>query len=434
METNLSQHAALIERDRRAVWHPFTQEKWEPSPIPITHAKGSMLYAANGKSYIDGISSWWANLHGHCHPYIVEKIAQQARRLEHVMFGGFTHETAISLAEKLLGLLPHPFSRVFFSDNGSTAVETALKMVFQYWVNHGNHQKTRLLSLEGAYHGDTFGAMSATGRTGFNKPFWPWLFDVVTIPPPFAGQEEESLAVLEGHLREHETIAGFIFEPIIQGAGGMRIYSADALARMIERCRKSGVITIADEIMTGFGRTGPSFAEEHAGVFADIICVSKGLTGGFLPLAATMCSEMIYEAFLHDAKEKAFLHGHTYTANPLACSAALASLELFEQEGCTIARQKIESAHSIMRLRWLHHEKVKRCEVLGTILIVEYACSQEPGYFNELSKELRHHFMDNGVLLRPLGNVLYVMPPYCITEDELGRIYELIDNSLGNIK
>lgn len=362
--------------------------------------KGAYVFDENGNRYIDAISSWWVNLHGHCHPYINEKIKVQLETLEHVIFAGYTHPQAIELAERLLALTS--LDKVFFSDNGSTAIESALKMVLQ--AKGGG----KIVSFKSGYHGDTFGAMSAAGKNHFNKPFWPYLFEVETIDPPLHGQEDLTLYQFD---KIKDPVA-FIFEPHLQGSGGMVTHSLKGLKAMIRRCQEKGIITIADEVMTGFGRTGPLFISSELN--PDILCLSKGITGGYLPLGATLVKEKC--CFYEDV----FLHGHSYTANPLACAAANASLDLLLSEECQKARSFIQSQHEQFKKKI----QVKRCEVIGTILIVEI--DSTASYFNPIKDQLYHFFLNRGILIRPLGNVLYIMPPYCIGEEDLQHIYSTI--------
>lgn len=421
-------HSSLSDMDRSCIWHPFTQMQTAGPPIPIIKAKGLFLYAEDGSSYMDAISSWWVNLHGHAHPYIIEKVKIQMETLDHVIFADFTHSTAVELASRLLEILPGCMSKIFYSDNGSTAVETALKMAIQYWHNQ-NKPKRKVLCLKHSYHGDTFGAMSAAGKNEFNKPFWGHLFETIMIDPPFIDMHEHSLCQMKQVLTD-ENIACFIFEPLVMGSGGMITYPAKGLDALLKLCKQHNVLTIADEVMTGFGRTGPLFACEYLEESPDIICLSKGLTGGFLPLGATACTEEIFNVFLSTALRKALLHGHTYTANPIACSSALASLDLLQRTACTIQRERISSCHRKFCQTWNHHPKLKRCESIGTLLILEYS-SANRSYFQSMRERLYRHFLDRGILLRPLGNVLYVMPPYCIQEDELTQIYDQITMTLG---
>lgn len=419
-------YSNLIPRDAACVWHPFTQAHTAQPPIPIVSGQGSYLHAADGSRYLDAISSWWVNLHGHAHPYIAEKISSQAHTLEHVIFAGFTHENGIVLAERLTHLLPGKMSRIFYSDNGSTSVEIALKMAIQYWHNRNpSTEKIHIVRFKHSYHGDTFGAMSAAGRHELNQPFWPYLFTTHSIDPPEKGFEESSLLQLKAILETY-SCACFIFEPLVQGAGGMRTHSPQGLSALLKLCKAHHVLCIADEVMTGFGRTGPLFASSTLDISPDIICMSKGLTGGFLPLGATACTEEIYQAFLSSNPCKAFLHGHSYTANPLACAAALASLDLLEKHACTHQREKIHISHASFIQRYGQHPRLRRCEALGTLLILEYASKGESSYFDALRDKLYSYFISKKILLRPLGNVLYVMPPYCISSQELSEIYDNI--------
>lgn len=425
MATTISSTDSLIERDRACIWHPFTQMQTARPPIPIARAKGIYLYAEDGRSYLDGISSWWVNLHGHAHPYISEKIRLQAELLEHVIFADFTHSPAVDLASRLLKILPGTMSKVFYSDNGSTAVEAALKIALQYWYNQDpKTSKTKVICLKNSYHGDTFGAMSASGKNLFNIPFWNHLFAVETIDPPIKGQEEQSLLQLQSILKKNEA-ACFIFEPLVLGSGGMIIYPPESLNSLIHYCKQHDVLTIADEVMTGFGRTGTLFACEQLSNQPDMICLSKGLTGGFLPLGATVCSQKIFNAFLGETLHRSFLHGHSYTANPLACSSALASLDLLLKDACSRQREMIASSHQGFCREWSSHPKLKRCESLGTILALEYL-ADNTSYFQPLRDQLYNFFLNQGILLRPLGNVLYILPPYCILNEELERIYRQI--------
>lgn len=423
METQFSQNLSIKAKDRACIWHPFTQAQTARDPIPIIRAKGIYLYAQDGSCYLDGISSWWVNLHGHAHPYIVDKIKAQAEVLEHVIFADFTHLSAVELASRLLQILPGNMSKVFYSDNGSTAVEVALKMALQYWYNH-NVPKTKIISFKNGYHGDTFGAMSSAGRNEFNRPFWTHLFEVESINPPIIGQEEVSLSELKAIL-EKGGVACFIFEPLILGSGGMITYSADGLNQLMECCKQYDVLTIADEVMTGFGRTGTLFACDQLNQSPDLICLSKGITGGFLPLGATACTEEVFNAFLSNHLNQAFLHGHSYTANPIACSSGLASLDLLLETACSEQRKMIKNCHENFCAQWGLHPKLKRCEAIGTILALEYQ-SESNSYFQSLRDRLYYFFLNKGILLRPLGNVLYVLPPYCIQPDELNFIYENI--------
>lgn len=415
---------SLVIEDQKYVWHPFTQAKTALPPIPIVRGEGAYLYSSCGKRYIDAISSWWVNLHGHAHPYIADKIAQQARSLEHAIFAEFTHQPAIDLAKGLIEILPGGMSKIFYTDNGSTAVEVALKMAIQYWHNHQHHSaRSKIISFKNAYHGDTFGAMAAASKNDYNRPFWPYLFDVESIDPPFFGKEDVSYAQLQNCIKN---AACFIYEPVIQGSGGMISHSTHGLDALIKLAKSHNVITIADEVMTGFGRTGPLFASSHMTNQPDIICLSKGLTGGFLPLGATACRQEIFDMFLGDDKSKALLHGHSYTANPLACTAGLASLDLLLTQTCSQQRRSIESLHNEFKNNIGSHPKLTRCDVTGTILALEYRSQEGYSYFNKLRDQLSSFFLSKQILLRPLGNVLYILPPYCICPEDLKEIYDAI--------
>ncbi len=417
---------SLSERDAKVIWHPYSQMHTAPLSIPIAKAKGAYLYTEDGTAYFDAISSWWVNLHGHSHPYIAESIASQALCLEHVMFAGFTHESAVALGEKLTALTG--MDKIFYSDNGSTAVETGLKMALQFWHNTCLPKK-KFLSFKNSYHGETFGAMSVSDRNAFNIPFQNHLFPSEHLELPSQGNEEKFLTSLKKTLESQE-IAAFIFEPLILGAGGMKTYSPQALSEAIKLCRKYEVLTIADEVMTGFGRTGPLFACDLLEEKPDILCLSKAITGGFLPLGATLCNQKIYDAFLSPSYSKAFLHGHSYTANPLACAAALASLELLLGKPCEAQREMIARSHQAFCKRFHSHPALIRCESLGTILILEYSTAEPSGYLNPIRDRLYRYFMENRILLRPFGNTVHVVPPYCITEEELITIYSHLALSL----
>ncbi len=423
---------SIIEKDRAYIWHPFTQMQTARPPIPIVRGEGVYLYSEDGRRYLDGISSWWVNLHGHSHPYIVEKIAAQAAQLEHVIFADFTHSPAAELASRLIAILPGAMSKIFYSDNGATSVEIALKIALQYWYNKNPKTvKSKIICFKNGYHGDTFGAMSVSGKNDFNRPFQKHLFETELIDPPLKGQEEHSLSQLKAIINKG-TSACFIFEPLILGSAGMIIYPPEGLNELIRYCREHNVLTIADEVMTGFGRTGTLFACSQLEEKPDIFCLSKGLTGGFLPLGVTGCTEKIYDAFLGPELQTAFLHGHSYTGNPIACCCALASLDLLLKETCIQQRKMIAEHHKKFCQIVKAHQKLKRCESLGTILALE-SKTNNSSYFQSIRDRLYHFFLSKEILLRPLGNVLYVMPPYCITSQELTFIYDQIILTLEEI-
>jgi adenosylmethionine---8-amino-7-oxononanoate aminotransferase len=419
----------LSEKDKAFIWHPFTNIKTSKPPIPIVKAKGCTLFSADGKTYIDAISSWWVNIHGHANETIAKAIAAQAAKLEHVIFAGFTHEPAINLAEQLLEKLPTHFSKVFFSDNGSTAVEVALKMAFQYWVNLGNTHKTKVIAFENAYHGDTFGSMSVSGRNAFNAPFDPMLFEVFHVPIP-TDNNFTDLKNAFTTLSERNDISAFIFEPLVQGAAGMTMYKAEYLDELLEIAQKNEVICIADEVMTGFGRTGRLFATDYLTYKPDIICLSKGITGGFMPLGVTVCSHEIYETFISDDAYKTFFHGHSYTANPLACAAANASFKLLMSKNCQNAIDTICVKNNLFKLKIENNRALHDVRQTGTILALEFKTAENSSYFNNLRDNAYNFYLENGILLRPLGNVIYVMPPYCISVEELDKVYDVIEKSI----
>lgn len=412
----------LAARDHAVIWHPFTQQKNRPDPIPVVKASGSLLYGENGKTYIDAISSWWVTLHGHAHPYIAQKIYKQALELEQVIFAGFTHEPAVALAERILPKLPGNFSRVFYSDNGSTSTEVALKMAIQYWWNQQQSQRNKILAFRNAYHGDTFGAMSVSDRSVFTLAFHDLLFEVIFIDTPTAG----NIQSLQDTIAEQgETIAAFIYEPLVQGAGGMKMYEADQMNKLMGTVHEAGIICIADEVMTGFGRTGKLFASHYLTVPPDIICLSKGLTGGTMALGITACNDRIYQAYVTDDKYQTFFHGHSFTANPIACAAALASLDLLEKPECEYRINRICESNQIFAEELKNHHSIKQVRQLGTILAFEIAQGRDE-YLNNLSPLITDRALALGIYLRPLGNTVYLMPPYCITDVELQRIYEVI--------
>ncbi|HEY4364972.1 MAG TPA: adenosylmethionine--8-amino-7-oxononanoate transaminase [Bryobacteraceae bacterium] len=397
----------MSDRDRACVWHPYTQMQTAPPPIAVVRGEGVYLYTEDGRRILDGISSWWVNIHGHSHPKLNEALAAQARQLEHVIFAGFTHRPAVELAERLLQVLPAGLARVFYSDNGSTAVEVALKLAVQYWSNRGEDRRT-FVALDHSYHGDTFGAMSVSADSAFTRPFAPFLFHVK--------HSAAKLEEIESRLREGG-VAAVLIEPMLQAAGGMLVWRPEFLAGVRELCTRYQTLFIADEVMTGFGRTGKMFACEHAGASPDIICLSKALTGGYLPLGATVTTAAIYEAFLSDDRSRTFFHGHSYTANPLACAVALASLDLFREESTLERVANLE--------RWLRRgleplrarPGVADVRVIGGVGIVQLQ-SEQPGYFDEMGPRLSAEFVQRGLLLRPLGNVVYFMPPFAITEEQ----------------
>ncbi len=418
----------LTERDRNFVWHPFTQQKNMLPPLAIKNAKSSLLFDEDGNEYIDAISSWWVNIHGHAHPYIAEKIYQQALQLEHIIFAGFTHAPAVDLAERLIKILPGNFSKIFYSDDGSTSTEVAIKMAIQFWWNQKANgerltlNRNKILAFNNAYHGDTFGSMSVSDRSVFTLAFHSLLFEVIFIDVPSKENIADTKLLIDVHANE---IAAFIYEPLVQGAGGMKMYNLSLMDELLLHIKQKNIICIADEVMTGFGRTGKMFASEYIQTKPDIMCLSKGLTGGTMALGATACSQKIYNAFVNNDAQKTFFHGHSFTANPLACAAANASLNLFEKENVLekvklISEQNIAFAQQLKQLNG-----IKNIRVLGTILAFEIMNGNDE-YLNDISTTITKKSLAKGVYIRPLGNTIYIMPPYCITEAELQKIYSVL--------
>jgi len=416
-----------LKRDRDFIWHPFTPLEGAIEPLLVTSGKGAKLITHDGREIIDAISSWWVNIHGHSHPAIAAAISHQASILEQVIFAGFTHEPALCLAEDLLKLLPNQ-DKVFFSDDGSTAVEVALKMAIQYWHNLGS-QKTKIIAFKGAYHGDTFGAMSVGHRGAFTSPFAPYLFEVSFIDLPNADNWEEVLTQFKKEIFDND-VAAFIFEPLVQGAAGMRMYEPEYLDELIALAHARDIVCIADEIMTGFGRTGRMFASRFLKHQPDIFCLSKGLTGGTLPLSVTTCTEKIQTAYRTSDVYKTFFHGHSFTANPITCAAANASLKLILTEECKNQINKIETAHKDQVRQLAGHPNIATVRQRGTILAMELATDENTSYFNQSRNAIYSYFIDRNILLRPLGNVIYLIPPYVITDEELSLVYEVINEFL----
>jgi adenosylmethionine---8-amino-7-oxononanoate aminotransferase len=441
----------MLTQDARHLWHPFTQAYTEPPPLPIVRAAGASVFTSDGREILDLISSWWVITHGHCHPSISEAIARQAHTLDQVLFAGCTHAPAVELAVELTQRLPPTLSRVFYSDNGSTAVEVALKMALQYWQNQGHPRRTRLLALEGGYHGDTFGAMAAGRSSGFFTPFEPYLPSVHFLPCPFITAEEKTvydgeapspaaLTTTEQHAlnaaenmldRYDGELALLILEPLLQGASGMRMIRPAFVNALVRRAQAAGILVIFDEILTGFGRTGTLFALEQTGVVPDLLCLAKGLTGGSLPLSVTVCSDALFDAFKGNDFHRAFAHGHSFTANPISCAAALASLALFTTENTIERVQQRHQEH----LSGLHHLQksgigVQNPRTLGAVAAFELADhSGKQGYHAPIGARVREKALAHQFLLRPLGNTVYVLPPYGI--EQLRTVYETLGEILG---
>ncbi len=414
--------------DKEVVWHPFSPLA-SSDPIPVVKGRGVYLYTPDGRKILDAISSWWVNIHGHGHPLIAKAIAKQAKKLEQVIFAGFAHKPAAKVAATLMELLPSDQSRVFFSDDGSTSTEVAIKLALQYWHNK-ERPRRRVIALEGAYHGDTFGAMSVGDRTSiFNEPFIHHLFEVDYLPFPEGDGSNTLRAMKELASDGH---AAFIFEPLVQGAGGMRIYSAEVLDQLVAFAKEHDIVCIADEVMTGFGRTGRMFACDYLSNKPDIFCLSKGITGGFLPMGVTTVNARVAEAFDSTDRRKAFFHGHSYTANPMACAAANASMKLMRSSETQEAIDLITARHARYVERFQKTDQVADIRHLGTILAIELK-ADDAGYTSAIKDRIYEHFLERDLLLRPLGNVIYILPPYVITPAELDWIYEEIDAFLSEL-
>ncbi|MBX9572372.1 MAG: adenosylmethionine--8-amino-7-oxononanoate transaminase [Candidatus Obscuribacterales bacterium] len=425
---------------RDCIWRPFTQMLNAEPPLMVRSGNGVFLELEDGKKIVDCISSWWVNLHGHARKEIADAIAEQANKLEQVIFAGFTHEPAEKLAERLLTHLPSNLKHVFYSDNGSTAVEVALKLAFQYWLNNGK-KKNKFIAFEGGYHGDTAGSMSIGQGSPFWNTFEPLLFSIELAPFPSTfdndsfvqEKESRSLNRLKEILdKDGDNIAAICIEPLIQGAGGMRFCRPQFLKDLRALCNQHEVLLIFDEVMTGFGRTGDWFAACRADVQPDLICISKGITGGFLPLSVTACSSTIFDAFLSTDHSKTFFHGHSYTANPLACAAAIASMDLLESDPTVFSA--MEARHkTFMNKHIKDHPRLIQQRVCGTIFAAEIQSKEEDSYFNSVAPILKKRFIEKGFLIRPLGNTVYLMPPYCIDDDILEAAYKVIAKCCASI-
>jgi adenosylmethionine-8-amino-7-oxononanoate aminotransferase len=418
----------LSERDQQYLWHPYTQHKTAALPIAIKKGEGALLWDENDKEYIDAIASWWVNPYGHSNKFIADAIYKQLTTLEHVLFGGFTHEPAIVLGEKLIEILPSNQQKVFFSDNGSTAVEVAIKVALQFFFNKGE-KRTIIIAFENAFHGDTFAAMAASGISFYTQAFEGMFIDVVRIPAPIKGHEQESYDALRAQIKNNNC-AGFIFEPLVQGAAGMVMHEPEALATLIEICKENQVLTIADEVMTGFGKTGKNFAMDYVDALPDMMCLSKALTGGTIPMAITTFTNDIFDAFYDEDINKALFHGHTFTANPTGCAAALASLELLNTPEMQANLIRVNQKHLAFQAKIKYHTKVKTTRVLGTIFALEIKTEGAASYYGSLRNKLYDFFIENGVILRPVGNIVYILPPYIITDLQLQKIYQVVEAAL----
>ncbi|MGH9395782.1 MAG: adenosylmethionine--8-amino-7-oxononanoate transaminase [Terriglobia bacterium] len=423
------------------IWHPYTHPTLDPAPILIERAEGAYLYTADGRRLLDAVSSWWVTLHGHAQPRIAAAIAEQAGKLEQVIYAGFTHPKAEELAGRLGGVLPRGLEYLFFSDDGSTAVEVALKMAVQFWRNQGRPERKRFISLEHAYHGDTVGAMSVSAESSFTAAFRDMLFPVFRAHSAYClrcpvGRQRATCSIecaqsLEQLLEQHAgEIAAVIVEPLLQGAGGMIIHPPEFLQRVRELAARYEALLIVDEVLTGFGRCGRMFASEIAEIEPDLMCLSKGLTGGFLPMGATACTARVFDAFRKPDRGQTFFHGHSYTGNPISCAAALANLDVFRAEPVFDRIAAIEQTHREEIARFKNHPGVAEARMIGTVAAIELK-TDDAGYLSRLGPALYSFSLQKGVLLRPLGHVVYILPPYAITHQELRHVYDVIEEGLG---
>ncbi|MBU2950467.1 adenosylmethionine--8-amino-7-oxononanoate transaminase [Tamlana agarivorans] len=420
---------SLQERDKKHLWHPLTQHKIHPESLAISKAKKCVLTDENGNEYIDAIASWYTCMYGHCNDFITSRVSEQMKRLDQVVFSGFTHEPAIKLSEALMDILPQNQQKIFFSDNGSTSVEIGIKMALQYHFNRGEKRNT-LIAFEDGFHGDTFGAMSVSGLSVYNGPFEEFFLDVKRIPVPNGDNLDAVLQQLETIIKENK-VAGFVYEPLVQGAAAMKMHDPKGLDAILKFCKNNNIITVADEVMTGFGKTGKHFASLHMETKPDVMCLSKALTGGLLPMALTTCTQDIYDAFYSDDIGKGLFHGHTYSANPLACTAALASVELLQSEAIQNNIKRIMVSHEAFGNRVKNHPKVKATRQSGIIFALDL--NIEMARYGNLRDTLFKFFMDHGVFLRPLGSTIYIQAPYVITDAELAKVYTVIEMALETV-
>ncbi|MFM2264876.1 MAG: Adenosylmethionine-8-amino-7-oxononanoate aminotransferase [Bacteroidota bacterium] len=421
----------LSQRDQLHNWHPYTQHKTSLPAVAIVKGEGALLWDEHGKEYIDAIASWWVNPYGHSNRYLADAIYKQLTTLEHVLFGGFTHEPAVVLSEKLMRILPSNQAKLFYSDNGSTAVEVAIKVALQYHYNQGQ-PKSKILAFENAFHGDTFAAMAASGISFFTEAFQGSLLEVVRVPLPTAGNEAQAMAIFEELVQTGE-FAAFIFEPLVQGAAGMIMYEAAVLDNYLALCKKHQLLSIADEVMTGFGKTGRNFACDYLTQQPDMLCLSKALTGGTIPMSITTFTQALFDAFYSDDTSKALFHGHTFTANPTGCAAAIASLELLESAEIQQQIQQINLQQLAFQQRIAQHPRVKTTRVLGIIFALEIKTESDQSYYGALRNKLYAYFLNQGVILRPVGATIYILPPYVITPQQLQKIHQVIENALVEV-
>tara|TARA_B100000809_G_C15132250_1_gene528979 strand:+ start:2095 stop:3360 length:1266 start_codon:yes stop_codon:yes gene_type:complete len=416
----------LKQRDKKHLWHPLKQHQLHPESLAIIKAKGCILTDEDGNDYIDAISSWYTSMYGHCNDYIIEKTYKQMQQLDQIMFSDFTHEPAITLSEELIKILPEGQNKIFFNDNGSTAVEAAIKMALQFHFN-SDDKRAVFIAFENGFHGDTFGAMSVSGLSVYNGPFEDFLIDVKRIPTPDGTNTAHILKLIKDYNSQFK-IAGFIYEPLVQGAAGMKIHDANGLNDILSLCKQYQILTIADEVMTGFGKTGRYFASDHITTKPDIICLSKALTAGLIPMAITSCTQTIYDAFLSNDMSKGFFHCHTYSANPIACATAIAGIELLISSEIQQNIKQISKAHEAFELKIKNHPKVKSTRHLGVIFALDLNTKMER--YGDLRDKLLKFFMDRGVFLRPLGNTIYIQVPYVISDIQLKKVYQVIEEAL----
>ncbi|SHJ33350.1 adenosylmethionine--8-amino-7-oxononanoate transaminase [Aquimarina spongiae] len=419
----------LRARDQKHIWHPLTQHKIHPEALPIVKAKGALLYDESGKEYIDGIASWYTAMYGHCNEYILAKVGKQMQQLDQIVFAGFTHEPAIKLSEALIEILPENQEKIFFSDNGSTANEVGIKMALQYHFNRGEKRNT-IIAFEDGFHGDTFGAMSASGLSVYNGPFEDFFIDVQRIPTPNTNNIDEVIEKLH-NIIDSNSVAAFIYEPLVQGANAMHMFDAKYINQILKICKENDVITIADEVMTGFGKTGSMFASDIIETKPDIISMSKALTAGFVPMAVTSCTQDIYDAFLDDSVGKAFFHAHTYSANPIACAAALAGIELLQSEEYQNHIQRITASHQEFDQKIKNHPKIKTTRQQGVIYALDLQIEMDR--YGKKRYEIFDHFMQKGIFLRPLGSTIYILAPYVVSTEQLDKMYEAILELLESV-
>ncbi|WP_179344066.1 adenosylmethionine--8-amino-7-oxononanoate transaminase [Winogradskyella ursingii] len=417
---------SLSERDKKHLWHPLTQHQLHPESVAIVKAEGCTLYDEDGNKYIDAIASWYTCMYGHCNPHITNRVAEQMKTLDQVVFSSLTHEPAIKLSEALIDILPKNQNKIFFSDNGSTSVEVGIKMALQYHFNQGEKRNV-IIAFEDGFHGDTFGAMSVSGLSVYNGPFEDFFIEVKRIPTPNGDNHKEILNQLE-QISKENNVAALVYEPLVQGAAAMKMHDVKGLDAILEFCKSQNIITVADEVMTGFGKTGKHFASLHLKNQPDILCLSKALTVGLLPMAITSCSQKIYDAFLSNDITKGFFHGHTYSANPLACTAALAGIELLKSEDIQQNIKRIITSHQAFGKRMQSHPKVASVRQTGIIFALDLNIKMER--YGNLRDQLFKFFMDNGVFLRPLGSTIYILAPYVITDKELDKVYRTIEAAL----